>query len=234
MDKQCSACKRILPLEGFHKSDRDGYFSSCKGCRSLRQKRKTENRTYDLFGNLMTKRCGRCLKYLPVSAFNARVEVRDGLSAWCRECASARNTEFYEKQSQTREQSLLRNYGLTQEAWDNIFEKQGECCAICGSLESGGLKGWHTDHIHETKIVRGILCAGCNFAIGHLKDDPERAEKLAAYLRRNREGQDSKVFTQHFLGSGRVGQRQSSTRRVYYFSNSRLGNISRAPEPCLT
>lgn len=51
-------------------------------------------------------------------------------------------------------------------------------CEVCGS---GGRIG--VDHNHETGLVRGFLCTGCNVAIGMVKDDPARLEKLALYLR---------------------------------------------------
>lgn len=39
------------------------------------------------------------------------------------------------------------------------------------------------DHCHKTKNVRGLLCQACNMAIGLLKDNPETAVKIAAYLK---------------------------------------------------
>jgi hypothetical protein len=74
-------------------------------------------------------------------------------------------------------------YDMTTQEWESLFESQGRCCAICGATEPGTKHGWQTDHDHITNCVRGILCLGCNCALGNIKDDPERAEKLAAYLR---------------------------------------------------
>lgn len=76
----------------------------------------------------------------------------------------------------------LRKYGITKEQWDELFRAQGECCAGCRSPEPGR-KDWATDHCHTTGRVRGILCDGCNLALGHVKDDPDRLEALARYLR---------------------------------------------------
>jgi hypothetical protein len=60
-------------------------------------------------------------------------------------------------------------YGLTQVDWQELFEKQGKKCAICGSIEPGGKRGWQTDHDHKTGNVRGILCISCNFLVGWLE-----------------------------------------------------------------
>lgn len=36
--------------------------------------------------------------------------------------------------------------------------------------------------IHSTGVVRGLLCAACNLAIGKLKDCPLTLRRLALYL----------------------------------------------------
>ena len=79
--------------------------------------------------------------------------------------------------------SLKYYYNLTIEEWNAIFEKQNRCCAICGSPYSGRKNGqWCTDHDHATGKVRGILCTGCNSALGHCKDDPSILRAAAKYL----------------------------------------------------
>lgn len=39
------------------------------------------------------------------------------------------------------------------------------------------------DHCHTTRRVRGLLCVGCNAAIGHFRDDVATVESALAYLR---------------------------------------------------
>jgi hypothetical protein len=67
-----------------------------------------------------------------------------------------------------------------------MLAAQGGVCAACGETPSPrrGKSIWNVDHDHSTGRVRGILCTGCNSAIGHLQDDPERCRKAAAYLER--------------------------------------------------
>ncbi len=56
-------------------------------------------------------------------------------------------------------------------------------CWVCGELQ-GTRKYLHSiDHNHKTGEFRGILCSGCNTAIGLLKDSPEIGESLVQYIR---------------------------------------------------
>lgn len=58
-------------------------------------------------------------------------------------------------------------------------------CDSCGTNDPGGRHEWCLDHDEVRKIFRGIICCGCNSAIGHLHDSPEKLEKAAQYLRRS-------------------------------------------------
>lgn len=76
----------------------------------------------------------------------------------------------------------LKPYGLTCASWRTLLAAQGGGCAVCGiRAERNGYR-LAVDHDHLTGRVRGILCRGCNTAIGYLNEDPERALKLALYL----------------------------------------------------
>jgi DNA-directed RNA polymerase subunit RPC12/RpoP len=68
----------------------------------------------------------------------------------------------------------------TAEEYQIQLVKQGGKCAICGK-EPARL---HWDHDHITDARRELLCPHCNRAIGMLRDDPQRCESAAAYLRR--------------------------------------------------
>lgn len=76
-------------------------------------------------------------------------------------------------------------YGITRAEWDCLFESQGRKCGMCGVTSNSGR--WHTDHCHETGLVRGILCTRCNTTLGRFGDTAEKAERTAqqalAYLR---------------------------------------------------
>jgi len=78
---------------------------------------------------------------------------------------------------------LKVHYKLTLEEYRKMLLTQGSCCAICGDAFIGTP---HVDHCHTTKKIRGLLCKGCNWGLGHYKDSPERLRAAAAYLEKAR------------------------------------------------
>lgn len=78
-------------------------------------------------------------------------------------------------------------YGIDEPLWNEIFESQGRCCAVCKGSEVKGW-GWHTDHSHRTHKFRGILCDACNRALGSVKDDISILKSLIEYLQRTEYG----------------------------------------------
>lgn len=79
---------------------------------------------------------------------------------------------------------LTRTYGITPEQWSRMFAEQDSCCAICKSPSPEQLRGWHTDHCHDTGKVRGILCHSCNMLLGHAKDKEIRLLAAVTYLQK--------------------------------------------------
>lgn len=121
-----------------------------------------------------TKVCATCEQAKPFSNFRKTNQNASGLSRHCIECLNVR--------------SKASVYGLPVDVIARLMD-QAECSA-CGvelTAESRRL-----DHDHSCcpgrrscgKCFRGVLCAGCNLALGHAGDSVERLEKLAAYLRR--------------------------------------------------
>ena len=76
---------------------------------------------------------------------------------------------------------VVKTYGLVPGQYAQMMIEQGGVCAVCGEECSTGRR-LAVDHDHETGKVRALLCLHCNRAVGHLKDDPVRALKLADYL----------------------------------------------------
>lgn len=94
--------------------------------------------------------------------------------------AAAHSASWNERNPEGRRDAVLRSkYGIDGAEVEAMAEAQGGLCASCGERPVE-----HVDHCHETGRVRGLLCRGCNQAAGMIGDSPERAERLAAYLRR--------------------------------------------------
>lgn len=100
-----------------------------------------------------------------------------------REVEAARTRAWYHaNKDRRRVYELERKYGLKRGEYEEMLERQGGGCAICGANESHDKNRLSVDHCHKTNRVRGILCAHCNHAIGKFTDDPARLRKAADYL----------------------------------------------------
>ena len=92
----------------------------------------------------------------------------------------AYDREYSQKNKEVlRSKTLVRNYGITLEQWQEIFEAQGKVCRICGSADPKNKRGWHTDH---GVTVRGILCHHCNTGLGAFNHDAGRLKAAIRYL----------------------------------------------------
>lgn len=85
----------------------------------------------------------------------------------------------YYKSEVNRRAQLKYRYGMTEEEWDQMLEVQQGLCAICGKDPGDRLC---VDHDHKTGKVRGLLCRGCNAALGKFYDDPDVVMRAASYL----------------------------------------------------
>lgn len=75
-----------------------------------------------------------------------------------------------------------RKCGLDLDSLIESLESTAQC-EICGTEEPGGKWGvLSLDHDHETGEFRGVLCAHCNMALGHVKDSPAILRAMIEYL----------------------------------------------------
>jgi hypothetical protein len=87
------------------------------------------------------------------------------------------------------EAELQKKYGISQQQWQELYDKQNGRCAICNCVQR--YQALATDHCHKTGIVRGLLCVQCNRGLGRFFDSPIRLRKAAEYIERSRRGQMS-------------------------------------------
>ncbi len=90
---------------------------------------------------------------------------------------------------------LIRNYGITQEEYEEILKKQNGVCAICENPptidKNGRTISLAVDHHHKLKgkeSIRGLLCWTCNRRLISNLGDRENAVELftkaAEYLKK--------------------------------------------------
>lgn len=76
---------------------------------------------------------------------------------------------------------VLKAYGLSVEEYEVILKRQNGVCAICSQVCKTGRR-LAVDHDHNTKKVRGLLCATCNTALGKFGDSPVLLRQAIEYL----------------------------------------------------
>ena len=76
------------------------------------------------------------------------------------------------------DQRYKRRYGISYAEYKAMLSKQKNKCLICNTEDI-----LVVDHNHKTGEVRGLLCHGCNCAIGLLRDDPSVLQSAITYLK---------------------------------------------------
>lgn len=118
------------------------------------------------------KLCSNCKQSKPLSDFNTDKTKKSGLTTHCKLC----------RKKFRRKGDLYRKYGISPRQYDKLFEKQGECCAICGKHQSKLKTTLNVDHNHETGKIRGLLCVACNRLLGYAQDNQDILREAIQYL----------------------------------------------------
>ena len=125
-------------------------------------------------GGYTMKKCTRCKVEKPLTAFYKNRTNKGGLQYECKQCHS-------EPALQRHTAHLRRVFGMSQEEFVLLLEKQNGVCAICQQGCKTG-RQLAVDHDHATGDIRGLLCADCNLGLGRFQDDPKLLTKALAYL----------------------------------------------------
>jgi hypothetical protein len=163
--KQCKKCKEFKNLEDFYKKKTGarGVSSLCNKC-----DREYHREYYKL----------RQLRYKE----NLIVEQKDYIPPRKDERAQWSKEDRIKNPSKYRNQLYKTQYGITLEQYNILLKSQDYKCANngCTITHSEQMK-LCVDHCHTTKEVRGLLCRGCNTALGQLKENTERICGLMEY-----------------------------------------------------
>ena len=144
---------------------------TCRKCRHNQKKRKYQKEHPEYYNGYYQKNKEKIKERL--KAYNQRPEVK----------AKAKIVSV--KKGQRRK---LKQYGMTQEDYDNLLLLQGSVCAICFKPETAYdprlklIKRLAIDHSHETGNTRGLLCVRCNLTLGRLHEDVTLLQSMIMYL----------------------------------------------------
>lgn len=159
-----------------------------------------------------SKACTKCETEKPIDEFGWRVKENGHTApySWCKACEKdyrAKRAEALrsdpvaweaskarrraqkgsgdpERRFWAAVRSSARMLGLDVEDVVVHIQRVGHLCEVCGHSPEPGERRLALDHDHATGRFRGLLCSRCNFAIGMLRDDPERCRAAADYLER--------------------------------------------------
>lgn len=124
----------------------------------------------------MSSPCGKC---------GGTVRTKSGN---CLPCKKVYDREYRKKHAARlreygRDWSLRRRHGLTREQWHEMLVAQAGRCGICAEPFRPEWQAIHVDHCHETGRLRGLLCAGCNKALGRFGDSLDGVMRVVDYLK---------------------------------------------------
>ena len=131
--------------------------------------------------------CMTCGKEKLATDFYVRNKVSMVRHSSCKECDKLRvKKRHQDNPERTRNNDLKRNYGITLQEHQQMFEEQKGVCAICKGEGDGKWKKLCVDHDHETGNVRQLLCRNCNMMLGQAGDNINLLEEMIKYLKKHK------------------------------------------------
>jgi hypothetical protein len=93
-----------------------------------------------------------------------------------------------EQRKASKRANFLKKYwpGSTPEQavtnYNALFALQDGKCVGCDRHQMEFKQALCVDHDHTTKVVRGLLCPGCNRSLGYVKESIKTLTNLVSYL----------------------------------------------------
>jgi len=86
--------------------------------------------------------------------------------------AARQRYEHSEKGRTTLRKNYLKyRFGISLDVYNELFNKQNGCCAVCGKHQSELKCSLRVDHNHITGRIRRLLCTNCNIGLGLFRAD---------------------------------------------------------------
>lgn len=142
----------------------------------------------------MTKTCVKCGIEKEAELFAKGKNYKDGRRGTCKRCHTDYVIDYYNRNPDKKAAKVRMNsyykpnwqrHNITKDRYEDLVSLfDGKCHACKNNL------GTNIDHSHACcdksfscgSCVRGLLCSGCNFALGILKEDVQRMQNLINYI----------------------------------------------------
>lgn len=161
--KTCKRCNESKPLSDFYKEKRspDGLYARCKSCHIKQVNGEIAPIKYRNPSVNSKNRKAKRPFIGPVKPKNVNKYIY----------------KYYDRSP------TYRQYGLTHQEFQDLYDSSKGLCAICGTSEEDNGRALAIDHCHDTLKVRGLLCDRCNHGLGHFKDNPDFLNAAIEYLK---------------------------------------------------
>ena len=155
----------------------------------------------------MAVKCAKCKEEKDDDRFYRNKNNKNNINSWCKDCMIKHfaTPEYRRKQKaenvtratkwerdnperasmNKRRSAMKRNYGITLEDYERIFNEQNGKCAISGQTAKHG-RHLLVDHDHATGKIRGLVTATVNLWIGYIENHPDWEVKIHEYLARSK------------------------------------------------
>jgi hypothetical protein len=187
--KKCTVCNKVKSLEEFHKktSSKDGKASYCKACKALKGKeyylREESKEKRKLSSQLYYENNKESIDEYRKKWREEHREYKKEYDIIYRQKNKERiisDKKLWHKSDNGKNYRLVKNFGITLEEYNKMFDEQKGLCYICSEADTVKLA---VDHNHNTGAIRRLLCKKCNVAIGLLKEDPQIIENVLNYIK---------------------------------------------------
>ena len=136
----------------------------------------------------MNRACIKCSFEKPLESFPV-IKGTSRRRTECRKCRAKQASQWRadpKNSGMVRAHKLKDKFGITPEEYERLLYIQNYRCAICEKKQLHVRRRLAVDHDHKTGKIRGLLCTGCNPALGGFGDNPETLRRAAYYLERSR------------------------------------------------